>query len=143
MIRLRRSPLTRAALAGRARPSVRAQAQPATMSAQGKPHPIDATEPILQDNKQRFVLFPIKHPEVWKAYKKAEASFWTSEEVDLAHDHVDFEKLTADEKRFVTHVLAFFAASDGIVVRRRPFENSSASSKLTPACARSRRTRTS
>ena len=85
------------------------------MAALDTKHPIDATEPILLENKQRFVLFPIKHPEVWKAYKKAEASFWTAEEVDLAHDHVDFEKLTPEEKHFVTHVLAFFAASDGIV----------------------------
>ena len=46
--------------------------------------PIDAEEPILQTNKQRFVLFPIKHPEVWEMYKKAEASFWTAEEIDLA-----------------------------------------------------------
>ena len=94
------------------------------MDAQGKPHPIDATEPILQTNKQRFVLFPIKYPEVWRAYKKAEASFWTAEEVDLAHDQADFDKLTDGEQRFVTHVLAFFAGADGIVVRRLPFENS-------------------
>jgi len=66
-------------------------------------------------NKQRFVLFPIKYPRVWEMYKKAEASFWTAEEVDLAHDAPDWEKLTADEKFFVSHVLAFFAASDGIV----------------------------
>jgi len=85
------------------------------MDAQGKPHPIDATEPILQTNQQRFVLFPIKYPEVWRAYKKAEASFWTAEEVDLAHDQADFDRLTDGEQRFVTHVLAFFAASDGIV----------------------------
>jgi len=77
--------------------------------------PIDAQEPILQTNKQRFVLFPIKYPEVWEMYKKAEASFWTAEEIDLAHDAVDWEKLTPDEKYFVSHILAFFAASDGIV----------------------------
>ena len=47
-------------------------------------HPIDAEEPILQANNQRFVLFPIKHPQVWEMYKKAEASFWTAEEIDLA-----------------------------------------------------------
>jgi len=78
-------------------------------------HPIDAEEPILQANNQRFVLFPIKHPQVWEMYKKAEASFWTAEEIDLAHDQVDWEKLTSDEKYFISHVLAFFAASDGIV----------------------------
>ncbi len=85
------------------------------MAALDTTHPIDAMEPILLDNKQRFVLFPIKYPEVWKAYKKAEASFWTAEEVDLAHDQTDFDKLTPDEKHFVTHVLAFFAGADGIV----------------------------
>ena len=47
-------------------------------------HPADASEPLLQENKQRFVLFPIKHPRVWEMYKKAEASFWTAEEIDLA-----------------------------------------------------------
>jgi ribonucleotide reductase beta subunit family protein with ferritin-like domain len=78
-------------------------------------HPDDLDEPLLQENKQRFVLFPIKHPQVWEMYKKAEASFWTAEEIDLAHDMVDFQKLTENEKHFVTNVLAFFAASDGIV----------------------------
>jgi ribonucleoside-diphosphate reductase beta chain len=73
-------------------------------------------EPILQENKDRFVLFPIKHKDIWEMYKKAEASFWTAEEIDLSADTVDWEhKLTADEKHFVKHVLAFFAASDGIV----------------------------
>jgi len=78
-------------------------------------HPADAIEPILMENKQRFVLFPIKHPQVWEMYKKAEASFWTAEEIDLAHDMTDWEKLTKDEKHFISNVLAFFAASDGIV----------------------------
>ena len=54
------------------------------MSSTHEAHPLDATEPILQTNKQRFVLFPIKYPEVWHMYKKAEASFWTAEEIDLA-----------------------------------------------------------
>jgi len=67
------------------------------------------------ENKQRFVLFPLKHPQVWEMYKKAEASFWTAEEIDLAHDMTDWEKLNDDERHFVSHVLAFFAASDGIV----------------------------
>ncbi|KAG8469373.1 hypothetical protein KFE25_005828 [Diacronema lutheri] len=75
----------------------------------------DKAEPILRENKGRFVLLPIKHPRVWEMYKKAEASFWTAEEIDLASDMRDWEKLTADEKHFVSHVLAFFAASDGIV----------------------------
>ncbi len=72
-------------------------------------------EPILEESKGRFVLFPIKHDEVWKMYKKAEASFWTTEEIDLSHDYTDWDKMTKDEKHFIMHVLAFFAASDGIV----------------------------
>ncbi len=74
------------------------------------------TEPILEDNPQRFVLFPIKHDDIWKFYKKSEASFWTAEEIDLQSDLTDWEeKLTDDERHFIKHVLAFFAASDGIV----------------------------
>jgi ribonucleoside-diphosphate reductase beta chain len=75
-----------------------------------------ANEPILIENKDRFVLFPIKHNDIWSMYKKAEASFWTAEEIDLSPDLVDWEtKLNNDEKHFIKHVLAFFAASDGIV----------------------------
>ena len=74
------------------------------------------TEPILAPNDNRFVLFPIKYDEIWKYYKQAEASFWTAEEVDLSPDLQDWEhKLNNDEKHFIKHVLAFFAASDGIV----------------------------
>jgi ribonucleoside-diphosphate reductase beta chain len=77
---------------------------------------IKSTEPILQDNKDRFVLFPIKHHDMWNMYKDAEASFWTAEEIDLSSDLSDWKnKLTEDEKHFIKHVLAFFAASDGIV----------------------------
>src|ERR1043165_2439298 len=73
-------------------------------------------EPILKENKDRFVLFPIKHREIWEMYKKAEASFWTAEEIDLSTDIYDWEhRLNEDEKHFIKHVLAFFAASDGIV----------------------------
>jgi ribonucleoside-diphosphate reductase beta chain len=73
-------------------------------------------EPILQENKDRFVLFPIQHQDIWEMYKKAEASFWTAEEIDLSPDVQDWEnKLNTDEKHFIRHVLAFFAASDGIV----------------------------
>ncbi len=73
-------------------------------------------EPILKENKDRFVLFPIKHHDIWEMYKKAEASFWTAEEIDLNPDLQDWEnKLNNDEKHFIKHVLAFFAASDGIV----------------------------
>lgn len=72
-------------------------------------------EPILQENKDRFVLFPIRHSEIWELYKKAEASFWTAEEVDLSHDLTDWGRLNPGERHFISHVLAFFAASDGIV----------------------------
>jgi len=72
-------------------------------------------EPFLVENPQRFVLFPIQHDDVWKFYKQAEASFWTAEELDLTQDLTDWTKLTDNEKFFVTNVLAFFAASDGIV----------------------------
>lgn len=67
-------------------------------------------EPMLRENKGRFVIFPIKNHEVWKMYKKAEASFWTAEELDLAHDYKDWQRLTDDERHFLSHVLAFFAA---------------------------------
>ncbi len=73
-------------------------------------------EPILQENPNRFVLFPIQHDDIWKMYKKAEASFWTAEEIDLHADLVDWEnKLNDNEKYFIKNILAFFAASDGIV----------------------------
>ena len=73
-------------------------------------------EPILTRNNKRLVLFPIQYHDVWQMYKKAEASFWTVEEVDLSKDVQDWEeKLSKDEKFFISRVLAFFAASDGIV----------------------------
>ncbi|MFN5323319.1 MAG: ribonucleoside-diphosphate reductase small subunit [Bacteroidota bacterium] len=72
-------------------------------------------EVLLEENKERFVLLPIKYPAIWEMYKKHEASFWTAEEIDLSPDLKDWERLTADEQHFVKHVLAFFAASDGIV----------------------------
>ena len=73
-------------------------------------------EPILKENKDRFVLFPITHNDIWQWYKKAEASFWTAEEIDLHQDLSDWNsKLNDDERHFIKHVLAFFAASDGIV----------------------------
>ena len=76
----------------------------------------DSTEPILAENKDRFVLFPIRHQEIWNMYKQAEASFWTAEEIDLSTDLRDWkDKLNDDERYFIKHVLAFFAASDGIV----------------------------
>jgi ribonucleoside-diphosphate reductase beta chain len=76
--------------------------------------PVD--EPILRENPNRFVLFPIEHDDIWSMYKKEEASFWTAEEIDLQQDIIDWEsKLNDDERHFIKHVLAFFAASDGIV----------------------------
>lgn len=73
-------------------------------------------EPLLRENPRRFVIFPIQYEDVWQMYKKAEASFWTVEEVDLSKDTVDWEnKLNENERKFISHVLAFFAASDGIV----------------------------
>lgn len=72
-------------------------------------------EPLLRENPRRFVIFPIQYPDIWKMYKKAEASFWTVEEVDLSKDLADWEKMKPSEKHFISHVLAFFAASDGIV----------------------------
>ncbi len=73
-------------------------------------------EPILEENPNRFVLFPIEHDDIWAFYKKSEASFWTAEEIDLHQDLSDWaNKLNDDERFFIKHVLAFFAASDGIV----------------------------
>ncbi|KAF3910782.1 hypothetical protein ABW20_dc0101644 [Dactylellina cionopaga] len=78
--------------------------------------PEEAEEPLLVENKKRFVLFPINYHEVWQMYKKAEASFWTAEEIDLSKDLHDWHnRLNDDERYFISHVLAFFAASDGIV----------------------------
>ena len=72
-------------------------------------------DPILQENPDRFVIFPIKHHDIWQFYKKAEASFWTAEEIDLSDDLSQYNSLNDGERHFVNNVLAFFAASDGIV----------------------------
>ena len=72
-------------------------------------------EVLLEENKERFVLFPIKYPRIWEMYKKHEASFWTAEEIDLSPDLKDWARLNDGERHFISHVLAFFAASDGIV----------------------------
>ncbi len=77
---------------------------------------MSSVEPILEKNDNRFVIFPIEHHDIWEWYKKSEASFWTAEEIDLHQDLTDWStKLNADERYFVKHILAFFAASDGIV----------------------------
>jgi ribonucleoside-diphosphate reductase beta chain len=72
-------------------------------------------EPMLQENLDRFVLFPIQHSDIWEMYKMEQASFWTAEEIDLAEDLKDWKALNENEKHFLKHILAFFAASDGIV----------------------------
>ncbi|KDP40092.1 hypothetical protein JCGZ_02090 [Jatropha curcas] len=73
-------------------------------------------EPILKEQNQRFCMFPIRYKPLWEMYKKAEASFWTAEEVDLSQDVQQWDTLSDSEKHFISHVLAFFAASDGIVL---------------------------
>lgn len=72
-------------------------------------------EPLLRESKNRFVLFPIEYHDIWQMYKKAEANFWTAEEIDLSQDLKHWESLNEGEKHFISYVLAFFAASDGIV----------------------------
>ncbi len=72
-------------------------------------------EVLLKENKDRFVILPIKYPRIWEQYKKHEASFWTAEEIDLSNDLKDWASLNDGERHFISHVLAFFAASDGIV----------------------------
>ena len=73
-------------------------------------------EPILEENPNRFVLFPIKYDKLWEAYKKAESSFWTAEEIDFSKDTNDWDKLTDNEQYFIKNINAFFAGSDGIVL---------------------------
>jgi len=92
--------------------------EPATLITDHKRAELDGLhveEPLLVENPGRFVLFPIQDDEIWQMYKKAEASFWTAEEIDLACDLKDWEGLSNNERHFVSHILAFFAASDGIV----------------------------
>ena len=82
------------------------------------PENTSVEEPILIENPKRFVLFPIQHDDIWAEYKKQEASIWTAEEIDLSADLTDWsDKLNDDERFFIKNVLAFFAASDGIVYR--------------------------
>lgn len=76
----------------------------------------DHEEPLLQENEERFCLLPVTDPETYEYYKKAQASYWTTEEVDLAQDYRDWARLSESERRFILYVLAFFAASDGIVL---------------------------
>ena len=75
----------------------------------------EATEPLLDPNEDRHVIFPIRHPDIWNKYKQHMAVFWTPEEIDLATDMKDWEKLNDNERHFIKHILGFFAGSDGIV----------------------------
>ena len=75
----------------------------------------DTEEILLKENKDRFVILPINYPKIWEQYKRHEASFWTAEEIDLSGDMKDWENMNDGERHFISHVLAFFAASDGIV----------------------------
>merc|ERR1712203_101992 len=77
---------------------------------------LEKKDPLLIENPRRWVMFPIQYPEVWEMYKKHEASFWTAEEIDLSQDTKDWDTLTESERYFIKHILAFFAASDGIVL---------------------------
>ena len=72
-------------------------------------------EHLLNESEKRYVIFPIQHDKFWEMYKKAESSFWTTEELDLSKDNADFEALEPNEQHFIKYILAFFAASDGIV----------------------------
>ena len=99
-----------------------AQLKKRVVSGDGKLKPenylkeLEKDEPLLKENPRRFVILPIQYDSIWKMYKKAEASFWTAEEVDLSQDSRDWSnKLKEEERYFIKHVLAFFAASDGIV----------------------------
>ncbi|KAM7334825.1 hypothetical protein ACRRTK_005302 [Alexandromys fortis] len=88
---------------------------PAESESKESTKPSVEDEPLLRENPRRFVVFPIEYHDIWQMYKKAEASFWTAEEVDLSKDIQHWEALKPDERHFISHVLAFFAASDGIV----------------------------
>merc|ERR1719394_2258281 len=77
---------------------------------------LEKADPLLKENPRRWVLFPIEYPAIYEMYKKHEASFWTAEEIDLAQDAKDWDTLSDQERYFLKHILAFFAASDGIVL---------------------------
>jgi ribonucleoside-diphosphate reductase beta chain len=77
---------------------------------------VEVKEPLLDPNEDRHVIFPIRHPDIWNKYKQHMAVFWTPEEIDLAKDMKDWEKLNDNERHFIKHILGFFAGSDGIVM---------------------------
>jgi len=95
--------------------SLKKMVSPSKPTTEESRHLARQQEPLLRENPRRFVVFPIVYHDIWKMYKKAEASFWTAEEVDLSKDLKHWETLKDEEKHFISHVLAFFAASDGIV----------------------------
>merc|ERR1712072_1500181 len=104
-----------AALAAKSTPAAVAPGAPISrISAEYRE--LENLDPLLRENPGRWVMFPIQYPEIWEMYKKHEASFWTAEEIDLSQDVRDWEKLAESEQHFIKHVLAFFAASDGIVL---------------------------
>ena len=76
----------------------------------------DLDETILKKNNNRFVLFPIEYDDMYQLYKKAESSFWTTNEIYLSKDLNDWDKLTDDERHFIKNVIGFFAGSDGIIM---------------------------
>jgi ribonucleotide reductase beta subunit family protein with ferritin-like domain len=77
---------------------------------------LEKDEEILKENPNRWVMFPIQFPKIWEMYKQHEASFWTAEEIDMGQDQRDWDSLNDKERHFISNVLAFFAASDGIVL---------------------------
>jgi len=93
-----------------------ATAATATALATATANAANALEPMLQENKDRFVLFPLQHPDLWKMYKNHSAVIWFAEEVDLSKDMTHWEKLNDNERHFIKHILGFFAGSDGIVM---------------------------
>jgi ribonucleotide reductase beta subunit family protein with ferritin-like domain len=72
-------------------------------------------EPILNESNKRYTVYPIQYKNIWDSYQKQLASFWKAQEIDFTKDYDDFMELNEDEQRFIKHILAFFAASDGIV----------------------------
>jgi ribonucleoside-diphosphate reductase beta chain len=103
-------------LKGRRKSSITDVAEPPPISLEAPAAETLPIEPMLQENKDRFVLFPLQHPDLWKMYKNHSAVIWFAEEVDLSKDMAHWEKLTDDERHFIKHILGFFAGSDGIVM---------------------------
>ena len=90
--------------------------EPAAKAEPTKEQPVAPVEPLLDPNEDRFVIFPIKHHDIWAKYKQHMAVHWTAEEIDLSKDMSHWEKLNDGERHFIKHILGFFAGSDGIVM---------------------------